>query len=375
MDDSCGKCDKSFGRNDTTVVPCSGFCKKRFHRACCEGQITEYDVKMIKANYHIRYWCPECVNVLASQRLGLEAIMTAFEGKFKDLCMQVDDLKNIIASNKSSASSEKVKSRNKDNAKEKAKAKSNRANTENNNNIDVLAAEISALKTAVNSYAFISDNGNNNNNCNGALDLVAFSPSPIPRRSQSAVLPLNSSRPGSVVQTANNTSSLTTTTTAPAAPIPPSFASVASSPSATTSERARDKSATANTNTNAFENNSAAANTNNARKVVVGTRTSCELDVAARLEWFHVGSFKPSVETTDIATYIAKHTCIKENSISCYKLIKKDVAVETVSKVNFKIGVPSSDRAKIMDSGLWPSNVKIRPFEFFQKFVSTEGGQ
>lgn len=61
MDGFCGKCDRGFSRDDNQLVPCNGFCKKLFHRKCCEGQLSEYDVTLLKKNRNLGYYCNDCV--------------------------------------------------------------------------------------------------------------------------------------------------------------------------------------------------------------------------------------------------------------------------------------------------------------------------
>ncbi|XP_067627930.1 uncharacterized protein [Eurosta solidaginis] len=250
MDDFCGKCDKGFGRTDNTCVPCNGFCKKRFHRACCEGAITEYDVRLIKSNYHIRYMCAECVNapikvskafdsVLASQKLGLEAIMTAFEVKFRDLSTQIDGIKNLICCNQA-VNMEDEKSSNKDKAKEKASSNKRSAKNKNKNNknnrdsIGVLAAEIGALKAAVSSCT-LPPKHNNDAMVTYAMDLCTFSPVPSGSHSQCTGPPLNTPLEGSQLHIADNASAMLTPTPL-SVPIPPSFSSIVLSPSAVCSD-------------------------------------------------------------------------------------------------------------------------------------------
>ncbi|XP_036320624.1 uncharacterized protein LOC118735112, partial [Rhagoletis pomonella] len=108
MDNFCGKCNKSFSRSDANLLPCNGFCKKTFHRACCK-EMSEYDMNLIKTKRNLLYLCEECVfmpeklskaldAVLVTQKLSVDLISTAFETKFKDLVKQFNDLKELIIS-------------------------------------------------------------------------------------------------------------------------------------------------------------------------------------------------------------------------------------------------------------------------------------
>ncbi|XP_067638717.1 uncharacterized protein [Eurosta solidaginis] len=195
MDDSCGKCNKGFGRSDSMIVPCSGYCKQLFHRACCAGPIAEYDVNLMKSNHNIRYLCPDCANgpeklcklfesVIATQKSGLEALTTAFEIKFKDLAAQIDTLKanmNIVPLHYNDETNQRNVTYN-NGAKNSKKHQKRAKQHENNINTALLAAEINAPKTDVVSSRTFSAKSNHNINCDSCrsadVDFLAFSPLP-----------------------------------------------------------------------------------------------------------------------------------------------------------------------------------------------------
>ncbi|XP_067629548.1 uncharacterized protein [Eurosta solidaginis] len=106
MDDCCAKSNKCFSKSDSNIVPCNGFCKRLFHRACCKN-ISDYDVRLIKSNRHLLYLCEECVDmpdklcksldsVLSAQKLGFELISSAIDNKFFNFSKQFDYLKELL---------------------------------------------------------------------------------------------------------------------------------------------------------------------------------------------------------------------------------------------------------------------------------------
>ncbi|XP_017470896.1 PREDICTED: uncharacterized protein LOC108362439 [Rhagoletis zephyria] len=100
---------------------------------------------------------------------------------------------------------------------------------------------------------------------------------------------------------------------------------------------------------------------NNAKKVndlrVFGSSTNADLKVAEHLKWLHLASFMPS----------EKHSGISKNLLSCFKLVKKDAATESLKHVNFKLGVPEGLFRKLLMPEIWPANVTVRPFRFLQR--------
>lgn len=101
-------------------------------------------------------------------------------------------------------------------------------------------------------------------------------------------------------------------------------------------------------------------------KAIAGCNASSELEVAPRIKWLHLSSFLNSVTTDNIIAYVSKHTTIDSSLISCHMLVKKNVVVKTLKRVNFKIGVPSSHYESLLNSAIWPADVNVRPFEFFR---------
>ncbi|XP_017468772.1 PREDICTED: uncharacterized protein LOC108360840 [Rhagoletis zephyria] len=103
------------------------------------------------------------------------------------------------------------------------------------------------------------------------------------------------------------------------------------------------------------------------KKTVWGANTNIELEVAVRHKWLHLSSFSKSVTEDNIIDYVAKHSTVNKNSMSCYKLVKKGTPDADLKRINFKLGVPEYSFDSILNSDLWPVNVAVRPFRFFEK--------
>lgn len=103
------------------------------------------------------------------------------------------------------------------------------------------------------------------------------------------------------------------------------------------------------------------------RVIAVGENDSTELDVAVKMKFLHISSFKTSVTEDQIIAYIEKKAEISKQHIVCNRLVKKDVDVNSLKHVNFKIGVSPCFYAELTKPSLWPTDVKIRPFIFLEK--------
>ncbi|XP_053968264.1 uncharacterized protein LOC128869683 [Anastrepha ludens] len=104
--------------------------------------------------------------------------------------------------------------------------------------------------------------------------------------------------------------------------------------------------------------------------LVIGSNQNSELSVVPNMKWLHISSFSNTVTAADIVDYVAKHAEIDRKFLSCYMLIKKDTLVKDFKKINFKLGVSEFSYDKLLNADIWPTNVKIRPFTFFQKDVT-----
>lgn len=102
------------------------------------------------------------------------------------------------------------------------------------------------------------------------------------------------------------------------------------------------------------------------KNVVIGSKSSKDLDVVIPKKWLHLSSFKPTVSADDIIKYVTKHSGITKDSLACYNLLKKDAQIDSLKKINFKIGVTSDLYDKLLCPDLWPNDVKVRPFRFRQ---------
>ncbi|XP_017470558.1 PREDICTED: extracellular matrix-binding protein EbhA-like [Rhagoletis zephyria] len=107
------------------------------------------------------------------------------------------------------------------------------------------------------------------------------------------------------------------------------------------------------------------------KNVVVGRNENNDLGVFSPLKWLHLSSFKPTVSEVDIINYVSKQVIVDKQQIACYKLVKKDTNETSLKYINFKLGVPEDVYFNLLKPEIWPTNVNIRQFRFFQK----QGGQ
>ncbi|XP_036322352.1 uncharacterized protein LOC118736364 [Rhagoletis pomonella] len=66
---------------------------------------------------------------------------------------------------------------------------------------------------------------------------------------------------------------------------------------------------------------------------VVGSSDCSDLGVATPFKWLHLSSFLPSQFL--VITCVGNHTGIDKRRISCYKLVKKESNLESLTHVNF----------------------------------------
>lgn len=103
------------------------------------------------------------------------------------------------------------------------------------------------------------------------------------------------------------------------------------------------------------------------RNIVVGQSDNDELEVIVRRKFVHLSSFKPSVTEEQIISYVKKHLNVVNDHIVCFKLVKKDTDLNSLKRINFKLGVSPDIFSQLFKSSLWPSSVTVRPFQNFQK--------
>lgn len=101
--------------------------------------------------------------------------------------------------------------------------------------------------------------------------------------------------------------------------------------------------------------------------VVVGVNESEDLDVVIQKKWVHLSSFKATVTSDEIIQYVEKSTEIGKQHMECYKLVKKDVDVRELKRVNFKLGISPSFYNELLKPENWPSGIRVRPFVNFPK--------
>lgn len=101
--------------------------------------------------------------------------------------------------------------------------------------------------------------------------------------------------------------------------------------------------------------------------VVMGVNDSEDLDVIIQKKWIHISSFKSTMQCEKIIEYVSKTTEIGKQHMECYKLVKKDVDVNELKRVNFKLGISPCFYNEIIDPKTWPSGIRVRPFVNFPK--------
>lgn len=118
---------------------------------------------------------------------------------------------------------------------------------------------------------------------------------------------------------------------------------------------------------NARWNNVTTRKQRKARVLVVGDNNNTELDVVVQKKWVHLSSFKNTVTEDQIIDYVGKRLDIDKSHISCFKLVKKDVSVNDLKFVNFKLGVSPGFYDALFKPELWTADIKVRPFKGFPK--------
>lgn len=388
MDDFCGKCDKQFARNDIFIVPCRGLCKKFFHRACCEGQISEYDVKLLRQNRHLGYFCNECVgmsakfaeahdSIMESQKAGFDKILNLFDAKYKPLCDQVEQFKVHLDEQLHKLMAT---------AKEKASHIAKIANEMSEVKHSLRYATQSNLDAAVSSAATLQITDSDNRRSSFDAPALSYPPivtnncrSPIVAVPSSSALSHSLSLPKQKISWAQTVAGVSPTASCSllgsAAFIPSAVAVNAADNHSHASTGISRTAANLCTPTNSpapqppRNSNWIRVGKNNRRKQisVVGSSLNSDLDVAIRMKWLHLSSFLPSVTAESIIDYVMKHAGIDKHQLSCYKLVKKDTPIDSLKRINFKLGVANAYYEKLLSPDLWPADVKLRPFRFFPK--------
>ncbi|XP_036347505.1 uncharacterized protein DDB_G0287625-like [Rhagoletis pomonella] len=91
----------------------------------------------------------------------------------------------------------------------------------------------------------------------------------------------------------------------------------------------------------------------NPSTIVVGSNFNVNLDLAVRLKWLHLSSFKPSVNASDIIDFVSRTTNISPSFFHCHKLIKKGIDPSSLVRCNFKLGISPTIYSKLLDPSIW----------------------
>jgi len=65
-----------------------------------------------------------------------------------------------------------------------------------------------------------------------------------------------------------------------------------------------------------------------------------DLPVLPTKKFLHVGKFATDTEPNTVLKYVSTKLKVDASSLTCAKLVKKDVDVTTLKFVNFKLGIP-----------------------------------
>lgn len=90
--------------------------------------------------------------------------------------------------------------------------------------------------------------------------------------------------------------------------------------------------------------------------------------------WIWLGSFPPSVTTTDICGMVQEClSCQEGDTVEATALVKKGVEVATYRAVTFKVGVDKKFRDAALMEDNWPAGVSFREFVDYGKQAAAEG--
>jgi len=87
-----------------------------------------------------------------------------------------------------------------------------------------------------------------------------------------------------------------------------------------------------------------------------------ELHVLPIKKFWHVGKFATDTEPNTVLKYVSTKLKVDASSLSCVKLVKKDVEVTTLNIVNFKLGIPDQLYDSVFKIDFWTNSVKVKRF-------------
>ena len=84
--------------------------------------------------------------------------------------------------------------------------------------------------------------------------------------------------------------------------------------------------------------------------------------------YFHLSQFRPDTNNDDIRNHIVKKLKCRPDHITCHKLVssKRDNR-RPLTFVSFKIGTTKKLAKQIIEKGVWPKGINIKPFEDHSK--------
>lgn len=337
MDEFCSKCDKQFTRGDNFIVPCSGFCRKFFHRKCCEN-LGEYDVKLTQKNRNLCYLCDDCVsgsvelekkfiNILTSQQVKYDKLIEVINELSNSFKNQLLELKGELLcrfdqfSDKNKLAGKKLSEKNKGSVLNKfKKAKEPTANC--------CSVKLNpAIDTDKDQLA-------NQNSLNSSLQQKSVMPS---CDYVDSALALALQTPAASNFSSNSTLANDV---------------VFSSASLETGDW---------------------INVNNKKKcrkqqkvAMYGTADDVDLHSilpsVPNFKFLHISRLNTSVSVENIKNYLSNKLKVSENMIICNKLVSKDADISKLSFVNFKVGVPDHIFNSALSPDMWPVGIKIKNF-------------
>jgi len=104
-------------------------------------------------------------------------------------------------------------------------------------------------------------------------------------------------------------------------------------------------------------------NNNKPNKHVVGVAPNAEdLHVLPTKKFLQFEKFATDTEPNTFLKYVSSKLKVDASSLTCVKLVKKDVDVTTLKFVNFKVGIPDQLFDTVFKNDFCPNSVKVKRF-------------
>ena len=88
--------------------------------------------------------------------------------------------------------------------------------------------------------------------------------------------------------------------------------------------------------------------------------------------YFHLSQFRPETNTDDIKAHIIEKLKCRPDHITCHKLVSSNRdSRRPLTFVSFKVGTTKKLAKQIVEKGVWPKGINIKPFEDHSKNGTT----